>query len=120
AATSNRHHHHRHRYSPSPTRRSTHRARNSVDAPVLAPRDSLLLQRDSSPDAALGSGIAPPRRLTVRRNSVRSGISRQRNEIYVPRRSSPDNGSGGDNDSFVAIPFPRAVFGEYVPSPSSL
>ena len=100
--------------------RRTHRARHSVDAPVLAPRDSLLLPRDSSPDAALGSGIAPPGRLAVRRNSTRSGISGQRNGIYVPRRSSPDNGSGGDNDSFVAIPFPRAVSGEYVPSSSSL
>ncbi|KAH9973475.1 hypothetical protein BGW80DRAFT_241207 [Lactifluus volemus] len=105
---------------PSVTRRPTHRARHSVDAPVLAPRDSLLLPRDSSPDAALGSGIAPPGRLAVRRNSVRGGISGQRNGIYVPRRSSPDNGSGGDNDSFTAIPFPRAVSGEYVPSPSSL
>ncbi|KAH9973481.1 hypothetical protein BGW80DRAFT_1458981 [Lactifluus volemus] len=86
---------------PSLMRRPTHSARHSVDVPVLAPRDPLLLPRDSSPDAALGSGIAPPGRLAVRRNSVRSEISGQRNGIYVLKRSSPDNRSGGDNDSFV-------------------
>jgi hypothetical protein len=104
-------------------RRPTHRARHSVDTPVLAPKDSLL-PRDSSPDAAaLGSGIAPPGRVALRRNSTRNGISGQRNGVYMPRRCSPEssgNGIGGDNDLFVAIPFPRAVSGEYVPSPSSL
>jgi hypothetical protein len=104
---------------PSLTRRPTHRARHSVDVPVLAPMDPLLLPRYSSPDAALGSGIAPPGRLAVRRNSVRSEISGQRNGIYVSKRSSPDNRSGGDNDSFV-VTRSRAVSGEYVPSPSSL
>jgi hypothetical protein len=104
-------------------RRPTHRARHSVDVPVLAPKDSLL-PRDSSPDpAALDSGISPPGRVMLRRNSTRNGISGQRNGVYVPRRSSPEGGgtgSGVDNDAFVAVPFPRAVSGEYVPSPSSL
>ncbi|KAI0306148.1 hypothetical protein B0F90DRAFT_1814941 [Multifurca ochricompacta] len=105
---------------PLVVRRPTHRARHSVDAPVLAPKDSLL-RRDSSPDTtALGSGLAPPGgRVALRRNSTRNGIAGQRNGIYVPRRSSPE-GSGGDSDSFIAIPFPRAVSGEHVPSPSSL
>ncbi|KAH9022684.1 hypothetical protein EDB85DRAFT_2119745 [Lactarius pseudohatsudake] len=99
-------------------RRLTHRARHSVDAPVLAPKDaSALLHRDSSPDAAsLGLGPSPGR-VALRRNSTRSG---QRSGIYVPRRSSPDDGgSGGDGDSLVPIPFPRAVSGEYGGAPSS-
>ncbi|KAH8996585.1 kinase-like domain-containing protein, partial [Lactarius deliciosus] len=99
-------------------RRPTHRARHSVDAPVLAPKDaSALLHRDSSPDAAsLGLGPSPGR-VALRRNSTRSG---QRSGIYVPRRSSPDDGgSGGDGDSLVPIPFPRAVSGEYGGAPSS-
>ncbi|KAH8997822.1 hypothetical protein EDB86DRAFT_2828677 [Lactarius hatsudake] len=93
-------------------RRPTHRARHSVDAPVLAPKDaSALLHRDSSPDAtSLGLGPSPGR-IALRRNSTRSG---QRSGIYVPRRSSPDDGgSGGDGDSLILIPFPRAVSGEY-------
>ncbi|KAH9166815.1 Pkinase-domain-containing protein [Lactarius sanguifluus] len=99
-------------------RRPTHRARHSVDAPVLAPKDaSALLHRDSSPDAAsLGLGPSPGR-VALRRNSTRSG---QRSGIYVPRRSSPDDGgSGGDGDSLIPIPFPRAVSGEYGGAPSS-
>ena len=104
-------------------RRPTHRARHSVDAHAFVPRDTLL-PRDSSPDAAaLGSGITAPGRVALRRNSTRNGIAGQRNGIYVPRRNSPEgggNGSGGDNDSSVAVPFPRAVSGEYVASPAPL
>ncbi|KAI9449935.1 Pkinase-domain-containing protein [Lactarius psammicola] len=104
-------------------RRPTHRARHSVDAPVLAPKDvSAFLRRDSSPDTSLGLGPAPGR-VALRRNSTRGG---QRSGIYVPRRSSPgdgggSDGGGGDGDSLVPIPFPRAVSaGEYgTPSPSS-
>ncbi|KAH8996588.1 hypothetical protein EDB83DRAFT_2534349 [Lactarius deliciosus] len=99
-------------------RRPTHRARHSVDAPVLAPKDaSALLHRDSSPDAASLGLVPSPGRVALRRNSTRSG---QRSGIYVPRRSSPDDGgSGGDGDSLVPIPFPRAVSGEYGGAPSS-
>jgi hypothetical protein len=113
-------------YLPSsPTvRRPTHRARHSVDTPMLAPRDSLLT-RDSSPDpGTLGSGLPSSARVVPRRNSTRSGIAGQRNGIYMPRRSSledgPSKGVGETADPSVAIPFPRAVSGEYVPSPSSL
>ncbi|KAH8997816.1 hypothetical protein EDB86DRAFT_3076353 [Lactarius hatsudake] len=89
-------------------RRPTHRARHSVDAPVLAPKDaSALLHRDSSSDAASLSLGPSPSRVALRGNTTRSGI-------YVPRRSSPDDGgSGGDGDSLILIPFPRAVSGEY-------
>jgi hypothetical protein len=95
-------------------RRPTHRARHSVDAPVLAPKD--LLRRDSSPDpSSLGLGPSPGR-VGLRRNSTRNG----RSGTYVPRRSSPEDGggSGCDSDSplVVPIPFPRAVSGES-PSP---
>ncbi|KAI9435345.1 Pkinase-domain-containing protein [Lactarius indigo] len=93
-------------------RRPTHRARHSVDAPVLAPKDaSALLRRDSSPDtASLGLGPSPGR-VALRRNSTRGGRG---SGTYVPRRSSPDDGgSGGDGDSLVPIPFPRAISGEY-------
>jgi len=107
--------------SPIITRRPTHRARHSVDTPVLAPRDSLL-PRDSSPDPGpLGSGLAPAGRVALRRNSTRTGAAGQRNGIYVPRRSSPvDSANGGETDPFVAIPFPRAASGEDVPLPTSL
>ena len=107
---------------PSPTaRRPTHRARHSVDTPVLAPRDSLL-PRDSSPDpGTLGSGLPPSARVVPRRNSTRSGIAGQRNGIYMPRRSSLEDGpnKGEAADPSVAIPFPRAVSGENAPSHSS-
>ena len=100
-------------------RRPTHRARHSVDAPVLAPKDaSVFLRCDSSPDAySLGLGPSPGR-VGLRRNSARSG---QRSGIYVPRRSSPEEGGnssgGGDGEPLVPIPFPRAVSGEYGGAP---
>ena len=106
-------------------RRPTHRARHSVDAPVvLVPKDTCtMLRRDSSPDpSSLGLGPSPGR-VALRRNSTRNG----RSGTYVPRRSSPeDGGSGGDNSDSqqqqlavpIPIPFPRAVSGES-PSPFS-
>ena len=103
-------------------RRPTHRARHSVDAPVLGPKDAnAFLRRDSSPDtSSLGLGPSPGR-VALRKNSTRGG---QRSGIYVPRRSSPgdgggSDGGGGDGDSLVPIPFPRAVSGEYGGAPSS-
>lgn len=131
--------------SPLVGRRPTHRARHSVDTPGLAPhRDSSLLPRESSPDSVItlggGSGPCPgSSRVGLRRNSsTRSSAiaAGRRNGVYVPRRSSPEDGADGTNgaddgnnggsggDSFVAaaIPFPRVVSssGEYVPLPSSL
>ena len=54
--------------------RPTHRARHSVDAPLLAPKDaSVFLRCDSNPDASsLGLGPSPGR-VGLRRNSTRSG-----------------------------------------------
>ena len=125
-------------------RRPTHRARHSVDTPGLAPHQDSSLQRESSPDSVItfgGGGPCPgpgSSRVGLRRNSSTrsSAISAgKRNGIYVPRRSSPEDGAdgtnraedgnnGGSGDSFVAaaIPFPRVVSssGEYVPLPSSL
>ncbi|KAI0060757.1 hypothetical protein BV25DRAFT_1806793 [Artomyces pyxidatus] len=89
---------------PQLARRPTHRARHSVDNPVLLPKDSLL-RRDSSPDSP---GLTASGRIVVRRNSSKHGP--QRNGVYVPRRSSPDD---GDSDSLSVIPFPRAVSGEH-------
>lgn len=124
------------------SRRLTHRARHSVDAPMLAPqpRDTSLLSlpRESSPDSGttLDGGDSGPgsgsSRLGLRRNSVRTNAvtAGKRNGLYMPKRSSPEddaNGAeddGGD-DTFVTaigIPFPRAMSssGEYVPSPIPL
>jgi hypothetical protein len=128
--------------SPLAGRRPTHRARHSVDTPMLAPqpRDTSLLPlpRESSPDSGttLGGGGSGPgsgsSRVGLRRNSTRSSAvtAGKRNGIYVPRRSSPGDGANGaeddgGDDTFVTapgIPFPRAVSssGEYAPSPSPL
>ena len=128
--------------SPITGRRSTHRARHSVDTPMLAPqpRDTSLLPlpRESSPDSGTtlgGGGSGPgssssrvrPRRDSTRSSSVTSG---KRNGVYMSRRSSPEDDANGaedddGDDTFVTasgIPFPRAVSssGEYVPSPSPL
>lgn len=131
--------------SPLAGRRPTHRARHSIDTPMLAPqpRDASLLPlpRESSPDSGttLGGGGSGPgsgsSRVGLRRNSTRSSAvsAGKRNGIYMPRRSSPEDGANGVNgeeddggdDTFVTaigIPFPCAVSssGEYVPSPSPL
>ena len=124
------------------SRRPTHRARHSVDTPMLAPqpRDTSLLSppRESSPDSGttLDGGDSGPgsgsSRLGLRRNSARTNAITvgKRNGLYMPRRSSPDDGANGaeDNggdDTFVTaigIPFPCAMSssGEYVPSPCPL
>ncbi|KAH9009442.1 hypothetical protein EDB84DRAFT_1195630 [Lactarius hengduanensis] len=101
---------------PPPVGRRT--ARDSVDVPVLAPKDAnALLRCDSSqstPSLCLGPS---PGRVALRRNCTRGG---QRSGSNMPRRSSPDDGgSEGDGDSLVPIPFPRAVSGEYGSAPSS-
>jgi hypothetical protein len=123
--------------SPLAGRRSTHRARHSVDTPMLAPqpRDTSLLPlaRESSPDSGstLGGGGSGSSRVGLRRNSTRSSAvtAGKRNGMYMPRRSSPEDGANGaedddGDDTFVTaigIPFPRAISsGEYVPSPSPL
>ncbi|KAI9509766.1 hypothetical protein F5148DRAFT_1282610 [Russula earlei] len=87
----------------------TQRARHSVDAPVLAPKDPLH-PRDSSPDPATHcSGLVPAGRVALRRNNTRAGITGQRNGIYVARRCSPEGATErDDSDLFVAIPFPPA------------
>ncbi|KAJ7592858.1 kinase-like domain-containing protein [Mycena floridula] len=58
-------------------RRPSHRARHSVDAPILIPKDSGL-RRDSSPDGLSSS------RAMVQRHSIQPAL---RNGVYVPRES---------------------------------
>ncbi|KAF9006142.1 hypothetical protein BDQ17DRAFT_1423841 [Cyathus striatus] len=81
-------------------RRPTHRARHSVDAPVLAPRDSLL-RRDASPDGALSS--SPGRGVMLRRHSTKPNMT-YRNGVYVPRNNLDD---ARDSDGDSRVPFPR-------------
>ena len=124
--------------SPLAGRRPTHRARHSVDTPMLAPqpRDTSLLPlpRESSPDngTTLGGGGSGSSRVGLRRDSTRSSAvsAGKRNGMYVPRRSTSEDGANAaedddGGDTFVTatgIPFPSAVSssGEYVPSPSPL
>ncbi|KAH9028019.1 hypothetical protein EDB83DRAFT_2319580 [Lactarius deliciosus] len=85
---------------------------SSFSSMAIAPPLAAAAAADAPSDAAsLGLGPSPGR-VALRRNSTRSGI-------YVPRRSSPDDGgSGEDGDSLIPIPFPRAVSGEYGGAPS--
>ncbi|KAJ7612495.1 Pkinase-domain-containing protein [Mycena polygramma] len=84
---------------PQFPRRPSHRARHSIDAPILLPKESLM-RRDSSPDSMLGGSRVMPRRPSVKPH--RSGS-------LVPRDHS--------NDSLV--PFPRSASGEHSPAGSS-
>ena len=94
--------------SSSP-RRPTHRPRHSVDS-VLVPKESIL-RRDTSPDSPIPS--SPGSKVILRRPSTRNGA--RRNGIYVPRGNldDPDRESGS-----FAVPFPRAVSGDYSARPS--
>ncbi|KAJ6518809.1 Pkinase-domain-containing protein [Mycena sanguinolenta] len=86
-------------------RRPSHRARHSIDAPVLLPKqDSFLSRRDSSPNPGLdGSRVIPARRASAK---PRSGS-------LVPRSDSRER----SNDSLV--PFPRTASGDHSPASSS-
>ncbi|KAG5641912.1 hypothetical protein DXG03_003979 [Asterophora parasitica] len=95
--------------SPQFPRRPSHRARQSVDAPILMPKESIL-GRESSPD---GLTTGPDGRVIFRRHSTKPGVP-QRSAIYIARRSS-----SRDSDSGVPVPFPSTVSGEHngIPSP---
>ncbi|KAJ7446686.1 Pkinase-domain-containing protein [Mycena latifolia] len=90
---------------PQFPRRPTHRARHSIDTPVLLPKDSLM-RRDSSPDGMPGGSRVMPRR-----HSTKPGM--QRSGSLVPRSDSRERSS----DSLV--PFPRTASGEHSPASSS-
>ena len=94
---------------PQFPRRPTHRARHSVDAPGLLPKDALL-RRDSSPDAS-GS---PPRRIVLRRSSSKAPSNR--NGMYIPRKEGSASPEGSDGP----VPFPRSVSGEHSTPPGGL
>ncbi|TFK39801.1 hypothetical protein BDQ12DRAFT_511749 [Crucibulum laeve] len=100
---------------PQFPRRPSHRARHSVDAPVLLPKESVL-RRDASPD-----GIQPssPGRMMLRRHSTKPNVT-QRSGVYLSRQSQ-DESRDSDSDS-RAVPFPRTASGEHgpgTPSPRS-
>ncbi|KAH8997825.1 Pkinase-domain-containing protein [Lactarius hatsudake] len=84
----------------------------AIAPPLAAAAAAAAARRPTHPRMLLLSVLALAQaEVALRRNSTRSG---QRSGIYVPRRSSPDDGgSGGDGDSLIPIPFPRAVSGEY-------
>ncbi|GLB41928.1 putative STE STE11 cdc15 protein kinase [Lyophyllum shimeji] len=94
---------------PQFPRRPTHRARQSVDAPILMPKE-LRLGRDTSPDgAASGQGG----RIIIRRHSTRPG-GPQRNAVYLGSHNEDSADSGSDSP----VPFPRTVSGEHGGTPS--
>jgi hypothetical protein len=87
-------------------RRPTHRARHSVEAVSLAPKESIL-RRDASPDGLPSSGP----RMMLRRTNVH-----KRNGTYIPR----PNSSESNHDGELLVPFPRSVSGgNGSPSPAS-
>ncbi|KAJ7155370.1 Pkinase-domain-containing protein [Mycena crocata] len=88
---------------PQFPRRPTHRARHSIDVPVLLPKDSIM-RRDSSPDGMPGSRVMARRHST--KPSARSGS-------LAPRGDSRERSS----DSLV--PFPRTASGDHSPAGSS-
>ncbi|KAJ7765490.1 STE/STE11/cdc15 protein kinase [Mycena maculata] len=91
---------------PQFPRRPTHRARHSVDSPVLLPKET----RDTSPD-----GLPSGSRVIPRRNSTKPGPHRANS--LAPRSDSRDRSSGSGSDALV--PFPRTASGEHSPAGSS-
>ncbi|KAK0488943.1 STE/STE11/cdc15 protein kinase [Armillaria novae-zelandiae] len=87
---------------PQFPRRPTHRARHSIDSPVLLPREPSL-RRDVSPDAPSSS------KAILRRHSTKPA---QRSGSLVPKNA--DESRGSDSDKMV--PFPRTASGEHTPS----
>ncbi|KAJ7504345.1 STE/STE11/cdc15 protein kinase [Mycena galericulata] len=92
---------------PQFPRRPSHRARHSVDAPILLPKDTALGRRDSSPDGLPGSSKV----VMPRRHSAKPAV--QRSNSLAPRSDSRERSS----DSLV--PFPRTASGEHSPAGSS-
>ncbi|KAL0953774.1 hypothetical protein HGRIS_004958 [Hohenbuehelia grisea] len=107
---------------PQFPRRPTHRARHSIDAPGLLPKESTgllpkesVFRRDASPD-----GLAPSGRLMLRRHSTKQGLPPRSGSsagVYMPRGMDERGGSSGDSGDAL-VPFPRTVSGEHGSSPS--
>jgi len=92
-------------------RRPSHRARHSVDTPVLLPKDSIL-RHDSSPDPNAPASASGQERVLLRRNGTQTNA--QRNGIYIPRKSSsPESSEATSQDGGLLVPFPKAVSGEH-------
>ncbi|KAJ7116024.1 hypothetical protein C8R44DRAFT_628426 [Mycena epipterygia] len=94
---------------PQFPRRPTHRARHSIDSPVLLPKDAIM-RRDSSPD-----GLPGGNRVMARRHSTKPSI--HRSGSLVPRSDSRSDSRERSSDSLV--PFPRTASGEHSPAGSS-
>ncbi|KAF5387299.1 hypothetical protein D9757_005754 [Collybiopsis confluens] len=87
-------------------RRPSHRARHSIDAPGIQPKESLF-RRDTSPD-----GLAPNGRVLPRRHSTKPS----RPSALLPKGNGSDETRGSDGDNLV--PFPRTVSVDQTGSPS--
>lgn len=97
-----------------PSQRPTHRARHSIDTPVLMPKESIL-RRDASPDGMPSNSNSS--RVMIRRHSTKPP-GPQRNGVYIPRGSLDDARSSSNESSDVLVPFPRTTSGGS-PSPRS-
>ncbi|KAG6813166.1 hypothetical protein H0H92_013573 [Tricholoma furcatifolium] len=97
---------------PQFPRRPTHRARQSSDAPILAPRDSIL-GRDGSPDGI--SGMGGPR-VMLRRHSTKPGMPGNPKNVVHFARNEDSEPHDFDNSQ---VPFPRAASTEPSGVPSS-
>ncbi|KAG6854033.1 hypothetical protein C0991_011238 [Blastosporella zonata] len=93
---------------PQFPRRPTHRARQSVDAPILMPKETIF-GRDSSPD-----GIAPgSSKVMLRRHSTKPGApGLQKNGVHFLPQNRESRGSNSP------VPFPRTTSIEHSGSPS--
>ncbi|KIY62610.1 hypothetical protein CYLTODRAFT_169858 [Cylindrobasidium torrendii FP15055 ss-10] len=89
---------------PQFPRRPSHRARHSLDAPGLLPREPSISRRDISPDS--GSKLLVRRHTTTKRSSS-----------LAPKPLTDDSGS--DGGPMVPVPFPRTASSDH-PSPSRL
>ncbi|KAG6833014.1 hypothetical protein H0H87_012600 [Tephrocybe sp. NHM501043] len=97
---------------PQFPRRPTHRARQSVDAPVLMPKETIL-GRDNSPDG-MTSGSSGAR-VILRRHSTKPDVpGPQKNTVHF----TPRNAGSYVPDTDPRVPFPRTTSVEHSGSPS--
>lgn len=92
------------------SRRPSHRARQSVDTPILIPKESIL-RIDAAPDSPSASGS----RIVLRRQSTRTAALLRNEPPYASRFNHSDVEREGSSS---VIPFPRAVSGDHSVSAS--
>ncbi|KAI6126396.1 hypothetical protein EV401DRAFT_1885559 [Pisolithus croceorrhizus] len=86
-------------------RRPSHRARHSVDTPILMPKESIL-RIDGAPESPSASGS----RIVLRRQSTRTAALRRNVPPYGSRMNHDDIEREGSSS---VVPFPRAVSGDH-------